>query len=311
MNIKSLLLILIAHGSLYCTEHISSTVSNGQSQEKPHKSKGIFNPFIDNLLADESEKRHMAIKDMRLDELYPKIEEYFSYGYLEYAKTALERVVTIEKNQTKLKDARLRLAKVYYDIEEYAEAQSAYTEFAELYPGSDKTEFAKYKAVDCGCKQISDCDRDQKSTREAAKVAKEYLGSKTCQEYRNETKELCELCYDRLLDHELYVAEFHIGRGKYKPAQKRIDYAREKYLPELPEAREKIEKVQQALDEVTNARTKRLEKRKTKRAKKTKVADSSEIKPSSETEFEITSLDSKTTPAKPSKKKKVSFADRF
>jgi outer membrane assembly lipoprotein YfiO len=221
------------------------------SKKDSYTPKGIFNPFIDNLLADEEHKSHMAIKDMRLDELYPKIEEYLKMGYLKYARAALERVITIEKNQTKLKSARLRLAQVYYDLEEYKEAQKAYTEFAELYPGSDKTEFAKYKAVDCGCKQITTCDRDQKSTRQAAEIAKDYLASDTCKQYRDETKALCELCYDRLLEHELYVAEFHISRSKYKSAAKRLSYARTHYLSEVPEAEQKIKKIEKQLNKIS------------------------------------------------------------
>lgn len=302
-------IILISCFSLLATEQVS-TIYHEQSSSKPQKydrnytsdgkNKRKLSAFIDNLLADDSTKRHMAIKDMRLDELYPKIEQYFSQGYLEYAKAALERVITIEKNQTKLKDARLRLAKVYYDLEEYAEAQKAYTEFAELYPGSDKTEFAKYKAVDCGCKQISECDRDQKSTRQAAKIAKDYLSSETCQEYRQETKALCELCYDRLLDHELYVAEFHINRGKYTPAQKRIEYAKKHYLPELPEAQAKIAKVEDTLKQASPSHHS---------FSNVEPQKSTDLPEEGLTKDETSSNKVKNAPG--SKSKKVSFVDRF
>ena len=100
-----ILLMLFTIITISASEELN-TVSNTQAQEKSYKSKGLLNPFIDNIFADDSVKSHMAIKYMRLDELYPKIEQYLSKGYLEYAKVALERVITIEKNQTKLKDAR-------------------------------------------------------------------------------------------------------------------------------------------------------------------------------------------------------------
>ncbi|MEX0672309.1 MAG: outer membrane protein assembly factor BamD [Candidatus Babeliales bacterium] len=248
-----ILILSFCASPLYADETIKNKPA---APQESYTTKGLLNPFIDNLLADESTKRHMAIKDMRLDELYPKIEEYFKNGYLEYAKVALERLITLEDNQTKLKEGRLRLAKVYYDLTEYEAAQKAYSDFIELYPGSAKTEFAQYKAVDCGCKQIAECDRDQKNTHAAAKIAKDYLNNESCQLFRKETELLCKMCYERLIKHELSVAEFHAHRGKYTAAQKRIDYAKHHYLPEFPDARHKIEKLEAAI-QPTSAKPKK------------------------------------------------------
>ncbi len=218
-----------------------------KTNKKLYKPKGLLNPYIDNFLADDSVKKHSTIKTMRLDELYPAKNRYIKEGKTEFAKVTLERIITLENNQTKLKNARLELAQLYYEVEEYENAQKAYSEFAELYPGSKKREFAQYKAIACSCKQIDTSDRDQTSTHAAAKMAKCYLDEEDCTQYRKEINSLCNMCYEKLVEHELGVAHFYAQKNKPEAARKRVDYIKKNYLADAPQTKNLVEELEAAL----------------------------------------------------------------
>lgn len=176
-----------------------------------------------------------AIKSMTFDELKPAKEEYLKNGHKEYACSCLERMITLENDIHKQKDLRIELGNLYLDLGRHIKVSDTFGDFIRLYPNSPDTEYAHYQAIDALWNQTLSPDRDQTVTNETIKLIKKYLDTKQYEKFRPNVEKCKQQCYRKLIDHEEHVCRFYLNRGRYKGAQKRLDYIRNKYLELLPE----------------------------------------------------------------------------
>jgi outer membrane assembly lipoprotein YfiO len=171
----------------------------------------------------------IPVKDMSLDNLLCAKEYAIALGQLEDASLYLERILQITEDQQILKTARLELADVYFDMGAFAKAGKHYGEYIVFYPGSLYREYAEYKAILCRFYQTLEHDRDQSKTKETLDLIQAYLDEVGNKEYIGEIKNIQRLCYQKIVDKEIYVINYYAKQKSFNAAQTRLNSVRSLY----------------------------------------------------------------------------------
>lgn len=129
---------------------------------------------------------------------------------------------------------RLELADLNYDLQEFTKAEKIYNEFVLLYPGSDRCDYAHYRAIICGWKLSSEPDRDQTKTQETLKMAQEFLKLYKKSEYTQKVEVLAEQCQEKLFLSDVGIFNFHFKNKNFKAAQRRLDLIGNEHIANLP-----------------------------------------------------------------------------
>ncbi|MCG6537450.1 MAG: outer membrane protein assembly factor BamD, partial [Syntrophales bacterium LBB04] len=132
-------------------------------------------------------------------------------------------------------------------------AARVYEHFTELYPGSEKVEYALYRAIDCSFHQISNADRDQTDTEKTLALVNKFLErSDLFSNYLPQVTEIGTKCKERLFESEMNVFSFYVGRGNFKSAQHRLENITKVYTPQLPNIEPQILHLKIELAQATN-----------------------------------------------------------
>lgn len=184
----------------------------------PHKNKLALKPYAE--LKDELSKA-LEQKDY------------------ETATKLLDAMRMVCTDTEELKNILLQLADLYYTREDWAKAERAYQEFAMLYPGAQKCDYAHFRAVSCGFKLTKEPDRDQTKTQEVLKFADEFMTTHKSSAYLNEVITIATQCREKLLASDVNVFNFYMNNKNYKSAQKRLDIISKEHIPQLASAEPK------------------------------------------------------------------------
>lgn len=133
--------------------------------------------------------------------------------------------------------ANLRIADSYFAQEQYASAVQQYRGFAELYPGHDEVEYARWRVALAFYEQMpSDFfvfppphERDLTTTRDAAREMRIFMREFGNSEYADRADTKWREAMRRLGEHELYVAEHYMDRDKPGAAVNRLRYLLENF----------------------------------------------------------------------------------
>jgi outer membrane assembly lipoprotein YfiO len=154
---------------------------------------------------------------------------------LPLAATYLEHIITQATDQLILKDSRLELADIQFDLGNMDKAAAYYSTFVLLYPGSSQCEYAEYKAILCRFYGMMSCDRDQTKTKEALVLARAYLENNVYRQYKEQVQDIKQQCLTRLFESEKYIFDFHLKQANFTGAQQRIMNIRNTYHEIMPE----------------------------------------------------------------------------
>lgn len=182
-------------------------------------------------------KNKLALKS--ITELQEGLKKALEQKDYETATKHLDALRMVCTDTEELKNILLQLADLYYLREEWAKAERAYQEFAMLYPGAQKCDYAHFKAVECGFKLTLDFDRDQTKTQEVLKFAEEFTASHKESHYLNEVITIATQCRQKLLASDVNVFNFYLNKNDYKAAQKRLDIISKEHVPQLASAEPK------------------------------------------------------------------------
>lgn len=179
----------------------------------PHKNKLALKPYAE--LKDELSKA-LEQKDY------------------ETATKLLDAMRMVCTDTEELKNILLQLADLYYTREDWAKAERAYQEFAMLYPGAQKCDYAHFRAVSCGFKLTKEPDRDQTKTQEVLKLTQSFIKQFPKSEQLENVQKYATLCREKLYAADKSIFDFHMHRGNYKVAQRRLDIIVKDRIPDLP-----------------------------------------------------------------------------
>lgn len=171
------------------------------------------------------------------------------------------------------KEAELGLADVQFARERYLEARDRYQNFVKVNPTHPRVDYAAYRAALTHYKEIpSDffllppsAEKDQSEVRNAAREMQDFLRDYPNSAYLEEARTILADTKKRLVEHELYVADFYSKREKWAAVAGRLekivtDYPGTAYDEEawfsLVEAYQKLEqpeRVKQTLERIIAA----------------------------------------------------------
>lgn len=160
----------------------------------------------------------------------------------------IDRIIAVSSDAEEIQAVRLEQADLNYLVGNYEKAGSGYKEYVKLYPGSSEAEYAKYRRIASNFYRFNSPDRDQTLTVDTTLLAKEYLKNKNYKKYAKEVNEILEHGLKNLLDAEIEVFETNLKFKNYEGAQRRLDYIKSKYLPEMPKIKTIVEDLESSLE---------------------------------------------------------------
>ena len=128
--------------------------------------------------------------------------------------------------------AELRLADAYFQQEKFAEAISGYKEFVHDHPNDPEVPYARYRIAKGEYDSVSQSimlppleERDLASVNDALTTLRSYLSDYPKSEHTRELRYMLDVVLGLLARHELYVARYYLGEGRFDAAIARCEYA--------------------------------------------------------------------------------------
>ena len=208
------------------TEKLEQLIEKVEEKKETNSTKkektGLFNRMAQ---APRCPYAMIPLKRLKQDQL----EEVYAYTQThkkdnEFMVELLDRLIARSDNHAAVKQYKLQLADIHYEMHHIEKSAAYYEDFAALYPGSNEHEYVLYKALLCMFEISLDADRDQTNTKKTIALAKEFLKHAKKPELIEEAKTILQKCYTRLYDHEVYVFNFYTKKKNFTAAQMRLDY---------------------------------------------------------------------------------------
>lgn len=153
----------------------------------------------------------------------------------------IERALRLADNVDETEKLLLEYGDTLYICQRYEKASRSYNELANLYPGSEKVEYALYQAVVCSSMLILDAERDQSKTNETIELANQFLQrADIFVEYKEKVEAIKQKAMRTLVQSEFNVCQFFMNSAEYSQAQRRLDGIRKDWLTKLPDLEPEI-----------------------------------------------------------------------
>src|SRR4051794_39471718 len=137
------------------------------------------------------------------------------YGYSRYARLA-----------------ELRLADADLAQDKYAEAVTGFKSFVHDYPNDPEVPYARYRVAKAQYESVSQSvlmppleERDLAAVNDALVSIRQFLADYPTSVYSDQLRYMRAVVVGLLARHELYVARFYLGRGKFDAAVARCEHA--------------------------------------------------------------------------------------
>jgi outer membrane assembly lipoprotein YfiO len=186
----------------------------------------------------KEEKKPKRAKSSLAGIPYPKLkkskDDYVAKGLKAEAAKYLERMIPLCDDHEESCNLLMELADIYFDVQDYTKAEKTYQEFVLLYPGNKKVEYAHFRVIDCGFKLTLDPERDQTKTEEILTACQEFLKKSEFTHYKTDISAIAAQCTQKLLDHEINIFSFYLGRSSFKSAHARLETICKEFTLQLP-----------------------------------------------------------------------------
>jgi outer membrane protein assembly factor BamD len=166
----------------------------------------------------------------RGDEALDSNQYQLAEKYFEYVKT---KFPFLEASR----QAELRLADVSFERELWTEASDRYTGFVKLHPTHAKVDYAAYRAALSHYRDIpSDwfmlppsSEKDQTQVKAAWEALSDFTKTYPQSQYIEDARKKQADIRERLVRHEVYVADFYEKRDRWAAAANRLETVVQKY----------------------------------------------------------------------------------
>lgn len=185
-------------------------------------------------------KKIHTYMDMDYDQLLAAKNVQKTNNNIPIAIKYLDQLMRLCNDITTLADHLLELADLLFLDNQFQKATHIYLQYCALYPGSEKQEYALYRAIASSFACILSVDRDQTKTEETLTLAEQFLQQEHFVVHRNEVVAVQTQCYEQLAASECNICNFYVTRGKFAAAEKRLKNIRSKWLPKLPTLEQQI-----------------------------------------------------------------------
>ena len=183
--------------------------------------------------------------NLSLVELRERKIDHVNSSDKEIAVKYIEKMMILCQEQKELKELRLELANLHFDLEDYEKSGKAYAEYISFYPNDVLTEFAAFREVLALDLQKNDPDRDQLMTKDAILKGKLFIKNEQYKTYRKGVLDILQDCYKSILDNEICIFRFYVNIKKNpRSAECRLEYIKKEVAPYI----ENSEKIVKDLD---------------------------------------------------------------
>ena len=211
-------------------------------------SDGVWLPFFKQEQGIVLEPKNKTIRTMSIDELRNKKQEHLVVNNKEIAIKYLEKMLPLCDDLQDAAELLLELANLFFELEQYPEAEERYREFCLLYPGNEQIEFTFYRRIVCSFKGILDPNRDQNKTYETIELVDAFLKrDELFLSYIQEIDTIRTQCRFQLFNSELSIITDYTQRNRYQSAHKRINHVKEIFFEEFPQHQHMVAQLEKNL----------------------------------------------------------------
>ncbi|MCD6326927.1 outer membrane protein assembly factor BamD [bacterium] len=180
------------------------------------------------LLSDDELYELASRKICRIDEVSLRASLFRSRTFNE-AQELLNELLD-RYPESKLANAtQMALAELYFDDEEYEEAEAEYTIYLRFYPSAPDVEKAQYRLLLTHQRRIGSYDRDMTHTNKTLDLCSAYRNLYAQGKFIDDVELIEQDATSLLADHEFYVGRYYYRRGKYAASRARLTSAVEDY----------------------------------------------------------------------------------
>ncbi|TET06376.1 outer membrane protein assembly factor BamD [Candidatus Dependentiae bacterium] len=201
----------------------------------------------------QSKADKKTISTMNFEGLKKSKNEQVTIGNKDTAIKYLEKMIPLCTDMHELEKIMIELGDFYYETGRLTKSFTMYREFVNLYPGSEKVEYALYRTIICKFDEIYDAERDQAPTRETIKLADEFLErADVFVTHKDKVEEIRKKCWNRLFENELTIFNFYLCNKRIISATKRLKLIKEEFKSLIPELEPRIILLEVELAEAQN-----------------------------------------------------------
>ncbi|HEU5395295.1 MAG TPA: outer membrane protein assembly factor BamD, partial [Candidatus Methylomirabilis sp.] len=150
--------------------------------------------------------------------LYWRANADFQRGRYAEAREKLQALLNQYPGSVLAPEARLGVARTYFEERFYNEARSEYQKFLQLHPAHERLDEALYHIALSAYHQMERVDRDQTMTRRAVQGFQQLLTEVPDSPYAPEARTHLREARRRLAEKELEVGLFYLRREEYAAA---------------------------------------------------------------------------------------------
>jgi outer membrane protein assembly factor BamD len=184
----------------------------------------VTKPITYSLTAKQNYEKGLA--ELK-DENYPEAQKYFQFVKQKFPFSKFAVL------------AELAIADTQYARGNFTEAVDSYKAFIRLHPTHEKVEdgYAAFKVGQCYFKDMPDdiwllppsYEKDQSAVNDALRELEDFRKRHPDSKYQKDAEPLRKEVLKRLVDHEVYIARFYLGRDHTKAAARRLEGAIKRY----------------------------------------------------------------------------------
>lgn len=164
-----------------------------------------------------------------VDTLYLAAKDRLDRGDTRVAAALFDEVERQHPYSPWARRAQLMSSFSYYVARDYTKAIQAAQRFLSIHPGNRDAPYAYYLIALCYYEQISDVDRDQKTTQLALDALNEVVRRYPNTEYAADARIKIDLVNDHLAGKEMEIGRFYEGSGKWLAANLRFRNVVDRY----------------------------------------------------------------------------------
>jgi outer membrane protein assembly factor BamD len=157
------------------------------------------------------------------DALFREGEDFYARGKYEDAIAQWKRVRDTYQSPEMTALAEIRIADAQFEDKNYIEAAAAYEDFRKLHPSNVKAPYALFRQALSNYNQMGGIDTDQTAVKNSVTLFRSFLQQYPTSEYATEVRDKLDVCRQRQIQYEIYVARFYLRTGAYSAAIKRLE----------------------------------------------------------------------------------------
>ena len=164
-----------------------------------------------------------------VETLYAAAKERLDSGKVKQAAALFDEVERQHPYSPWARRAQLMSAFSYYVARNYNESIQASQRFLSIHPGNKDAPYAYYLIALCYYEQISDVQRDQKTTAQALQALNDVTRRYPESEYAADARLKIDLVRDHLAGKEMEIGRFYEKSGRWISARIRFEKVVEQY----------------------------------------------------------------------------------